>query len=173
LSSLSEGGVAQRGRVRRDGLVYGLVAVYTFVVLLCAALALELGGAQPAGFRTAFGIVAVIFAIGIARTLMIGVYIEPDGVLIRNALSTRRLPWGQIDRFELGRWRGWGSFDCGVARLADGGQVTIFALNPPAGSEAAVLPLIDALNEPLGRATGRSFAPATLSGTLEREPQAR
>jgi hypothetical protein len=151
-----------RERVRRRDLPYSMSGLYALLLAGCAEMALDVGPEKSTAMQVAFGIVGVAFGIAIIRTLPVGVYMEPDGVLIRNALSSRRLAWAQIDRFELGVWRGWGNFRCGVARLADGGQVTIFALNPSYGGDHEILPLIDDLNRRLGRATGRSFAPATV-----------
>jgi hypothetical protein len=149
-------------RVRRRDVAYSLSALYGLMLFLCVGMALDVGPDKSVGLRVGFAIAAVPFVVAIVRTLPIGVYVDSDGVLIRNVLSRRRLAWREIDRFELGTWRGWGNFRCGVVRLADGGQVTISALNPPYLGEHEVLPLIDDLNRRLGRATGRSFPPATV-----------
>jgi hypothetical protein len=156
---MADGG---RERVRRSDLPFGLAGLYALLLSGCAAMALDVGPEKSTAMQAGFGIAAVAFVIAIVITLPIGVYIESDGVLIRNALSRRHLAWEEIDRFELGRWRGWRTYRCGVALLAAGGQVTIFALNPPYRGEREILPLIDDLNGRLGRATGRSFPPATV-----------
>jgi hypothetical protein len=150
-----------RDRVRRTGLIVGMALLFAFCAALSLAIALDVGSEKPVGYRAAFAIVAAVSMLAIVRTLALGVYVDPDGVLIRNMLSTRRLAWTEIMRFEMGEWRSVGGFPCGIARLKDGGQITIYALNPPAMSDDAVLPLIDDLNERLGQATGRRFAAAT------------
>jgi hypothetical protein len=151
-----------RVRVRRIGLIVGMTLLFAFCAGLSLAIALDVGSEKPGGYRAAFAIVAGVFLLAIVRTLAVGVYVEPGGILIRNMMTTRRLAWTEIERFEMGEWRSVRGFPCGVARLKAGGQVTIYALNPPAMSEEAVLPLIDDLNERLGQATGRTFAAATL-----------
>jgi hypothetical protein len=161
VSATDGGNGSRRRRVRRGDLVPTLVALFAVVGAFCAAMALGLNSTIPGGMRIGFGLAAVPFAVLIVRYLPIGVYIEPDGVLIRNVWSSRRLAWHEIDRFELGSWAIVGNYR-GAARLTDGELVTIAALNPPRHGREVALPLIDELNGHLGAATGRTLAPATL-----------
>jgi hypothetical protein len=146
-------------RIRRGDLVPWMVGLYALVIVGCGVLAV-VSPDFPIGVRIGFAVLAVPFVILIIRTLPMGVYLEPDGVVIRNVLATRRLKWDEIDRFAYGRYRGYGDYRCGVVLLARGGQVTIGALNPPAVGDMMILPLIDELNAHLAQATGRSFKPA-------------
>jgi hypothetical protein len=150
---MADGG---RERVRRPDLVPLQVLLFGGVGLACLGLAVWPGGAASAGVRIAFGLAAIAFAILVARLLPMGVYVDDDGVEVRNFLSSRRIPWAQIDRFAMGLHKGFGSFPCGVAHLGDGEVLVIGALNPSLGGEAQILPLIDDLNGRLGRATGRT-----------------
>jgi hypothetical protein len=85
----------------------------------------------PAGQRVVYGVIAAVFAVLMVRTLRIGVATGPDGVVVRGILRSWRLPWEEVERFEMGRWRGWGNYACGVVRRRDGSQITVLALNPP------------------------------------------
>jgi hypothetical protein len=100
----------------------------------------------------------VAFLVLAVRTMRVGVLTGPDGVTVRGVLSTRRLRRDEIERFEWGRWRGWGNYPCGVVRRADGSQLTVFALNPPfefaAGESRAVPDALEALNTQLAEARG-------------------
>jgi hypothetical protein len=107
------------------------------------------------GDAVALALLAAPWLVLAWRTLRLGVIVRPEGIVVRNVLHTRRVPWADIERFALGTWRGPGGFACGVARLRDGGRVTLTALNPPLGDLGAVPRLLDGLNDELERATGR------------------
>jgi hypothetical protein len=102
------------------------------------------------------GAIALVLSVLAVRTWRIGVFTGARGVTVRGVLRTWNLPWADIAGFELGEWRGWGGFDCGVVRRADGSQVTVLALNPPLdlgkGSSARVVRVLDELNGELERA---------------------
>src|SRR3954447_1406872 len=82
------------------------------------------------------------------RTFRIGIYPSREGVVVRNTIRSRRLAWGEISRFDGGKW--WGC-PIGGAYLQSGGFVRAFALNPPfelkQGTEHAVPRVMAALNE--------------------------
>jgi hypothetical protein len=117
----------------------------------------------PAGQRAIYAALAVAFLVLAVRTMRVGVLTRRDGVTVRGVLSTRRLHWDEIERFEWGRWRGWGDYPCGVVRRADGSQLTVFALNPPfefaAGESRAVPEALEALNAQLAAERGWSAPP--------------
>jgi Bacterial PH domain len=147
----------RRRVVRRGEHIYVLALLYAICLTGCGALALGVGAGQELaiGVRVAFAIAGLAFVLLVVRTLRIGAYPGPDGVLIRNVTRSRRLSWSQIERFEIGEWRGLGSYRCGVARLVAGGQVVIFALNPPFEGVESILPLLDELNAQLAQALAR------------------
>jgi Bacterial PH domain len=97
------------------------------------------------------------------RTFRIGVYTSSDGVLVRNVLRSRRVPWGEIERFDWGTWSG---FPIGGVYLRDGRFVRAFALNPPFdtehGADKTVRRALAALNDELAR--------ARTAGSSSREP---
>jgi hypothetical protein len=147
-------------RIRRRDLAPALAALCGFVALLCLFLA-AVGDAASTPLRVAVGLVAIPFIVLVVRLLPTGVYVDDDGVLIRNIPSSRRLAWSQIERFAIGPRPGFGNFPCGEAVLTDGEHVTIGSLNPSlAGGPAEIVPLIDDLNAHLARATGRTSPPA-------------
>jgi hypothetical protein len=173
MSDLSAG----RRVVRRSVIAYLMPLLPAVVVIPLAFVAIAPDTAT--GARIALGAAVAIYAIWSVRHVMIGVWLEPDGVLIRNVMSSRRLRWSEIERFEMGWWRrlrgGLSSYECGIARLMDGGQVTIYALNPPWGDHGPVPKLLAELNARLALATGREdpggparATPAAASASAER-----
>jgi hypothetical protein len=100
-----------------------------------------------------YGAIAALFAVLVVRTLRIGVATGPDGVVVRGVLRSWKLPWTEVERFEMGRWRGWGNYPCGVVRRRDGSTITVLALNPPfelqAGQDQRVPELLAELNAEL------------------------
>jgi Bacterial PH domain len=149
-----------RVRIRRGDLVPMLAGLCGFLALLCIGLA-AVGTAVATPLRAAIGLAALPFVVLVVRLLPTGVYVDDDGVLIRNIPSSRRLAWSQIERFAIGKRRGFGDFPCGEVVLTNGEHVTIGALNPSAaGGPAEIVPLIDDLNARLARATGRTSTPA-------------
>ena len=142
---------------------YGVALVYAGPIFLCVSWALGVGPGHPSPTeRLVYLALALPFAVLAYRQLRIGVYPRADGVLIRHILRNQRLPWSEIDRFEWGIWRGWGSFPCGIVRLRNGSQVTISALNPPLeierGQDPVVPRLLEGLNEEVSRARAAGLA---------------
>jgi hypothetical protein len=133
-----------------------------------------------------FGLFAVtatpILWIGVApclwlayRTLRIGVFTSPQGVLVRNVMRSRRLAWPEIDRFD---WGDWGGFPTGGAFLEDNSFVWAFALNPPfetvRGQNSAVPNALEGLNRELERARGAAVTSTAGSSTVHpTEPAGR
>lgn len=140
---------------------YGIGPLWLLPAAFFGYFALD--GSTPAGQRAIYAALAVVFLVLAVRTMRVGVLTGPDGVTVRGVLSTRRLRWDEIERFELGRWRGWGDYPCGVVRRADGSQLTVFALNPPfelaAGESREVPDALEALNAQLAVARGWSAPP--------------
>lgn len=136
--------------------------LYLVPVAFFGAFALNLGpdGASiPTGQRLVYAALCLLWIVLAFRTLRIGVLPSRDGLVIRNVIRTRRVPWADIERFELGQW---GGFPCGAARLVDGRSVTSFALNPPfelqAGQHPVVPRLLDELNQDLAAARAAGLA---------------
>ena len=106
-------------RVRRRQTVrLGIAVLWLPPVVYFGFFALDLGSGEPipAGQRIVYGAIAAVFAALAVRTLRIGVVTDPDGVLVRGILRSWRLRWDEIERFEWGRWRGWGDYPSGVVR---------------------------------------------------------
>lgn len=83
----------------------------------------------------------------------IGVFVSADGVVVRNVLNSRRIPWGEIERFD---WAMGKYVPIGGIYLRDGSFVRAFALNPPYDparrKNPVVQELLDRLNGELDRA---------------------
>ena len=146
---------------RRETVRLGIAGLWLVPAVFFGYFALDLGsGAEPipTGQRIVYGALAAVFLTLAVRTLRIGVVTGPDGVLVRGILRSWRLGWDEIERFEWGRWRGWGDYPCGVVRRRDGSAVTVFALNPPfeltKGQDRRIPDLLGELNEELGQARG-------------------
>ncbi len=100
--------------------------------------------------------VNLLFVIGVVallwiayRLFRIGVFADDDGVTVRDVLRTRkRVPWDEIDRFDLVRKRG---YDAGGMYLKDGSLFTPIALQGPWGEGTAVPRALSGLNEELAR----------------------
>ena len=147
---------------RRHGHRIGLALIYLVPVVYFGIFALDNGpGADPVptSQRLLYAALCLPWLALAARTLRVGVLLTADGVVVRNVMRTRRLPWAEIERFELGEW---GGFPCGAVRLRNGDSVTAFALNPPfeltPGEHPVVPRLLKELNEDLGRARAAGLA---------------
>ncbi len=140
--------------------------IYLAPIVFFGIFALDLGPDAepiPTNHRLVYAALCLPWIVLALRTLRIGVLPGRDGLVIRNVMRTRRVPWADVERFELGDW---GGFPCGVARLADGGKVVISALNPPfefqKGQHPVVPRLLAELNEDLAAARGTGvIAPVT------------
>jgi hypothetical protein len=119
----------ERRVFRRWSVALGIGAIWLLPTAFLAIFALD--ATVPGTQRVVYGVLAGAFGLLALRTARVAVVTDARGVTVRNALWTTRLPWSEVARFEQGRWRGWGSFPCGVVRRTDGRQVTAFALNPP------------------------------------------
>jgi hypothetical protein len=136
---------------RRETVRFGIAFVWALPLLFFGYFAVAPD--TPAGQRAVYGAIAAVFAVLVVRTLRIGVATGPDGVVVRGVLRSWKLPWAQVERFEMGRWRGWGNYPCGVVRRRDGSTITVLALNPPfelqAGQDRRVPELLAELNAEL------------------------
>jgi hypothetical protein len=139
---------------RRWSVCLGIGAIWLLPTVLFASFVFDAGVSRAE--QVVYGVIAALFGLLVVRTLRVAVVTQPRGVIVRNVLWTHRLRWSDVARFEMGRWRGWGGFPCGIVRRTDGRQVTAFALNPPfeidAGQDRRVPDLLAQLNEELGRA---------------------
>lgn len=150
---------------RRPLVRFGIGLIWLVPVAVLAPFALDLGpgGSVPTGQRIAYAAICVPFVVLAVRTFRIGVFTRPEGVVVRGVLRSWKLRWEDVKAFEWGEWRGWGGFDCGVVRRADGSQLTVFALNPPfeleSGQARGVPQMLAELNEQLAQARGWSQPP--------------
>jgi hypothetical protein len=137
----------------------GLAGVMLLPIVFFGYFALDLGGEGiPTGQRAVYAVLAALPLVFAARALRIGVLTGPEGVTVRGILRSTNVRWDEIERFEWGRWRGFGKYPVGVVRRRDGSAVTVLALNPPfefiKGTDRRVPRLLEELNEMLGRARG-------------------
>ncbi|PZS17250.1 MAG: hypothetical protein DLM57_08840 [Pseudonocardiales bacterium] len=123
------------------------VALLWTICLVCSALvAVDPTHEAWIGMQIVGAVFGVGSAILLTRSVRIGLCVDADGALIRNMLRTRHVAWSQIDRFELRPARGPGVHASGIARLTDGGLVTIQALSPAIVGVEAVLTVLAELN---------------------------
>jgi hypothetical protein len=106
-------------------------AVYAFFCLCFIALGVWAIESASAGV-VPFGVLRVAVAWGIAaflglRMARLGVFIEANGIRVRNPLRTRRLPWTDIRGFTLSR-SVLGEF--GVVELHRGEAVRLWGIQP-------------------------------------------
>lgn len=158
---MSTTAAAAQRTLRRHSVALGLAAIWLLPAVFFGYFALDLGSSGepiPAGQRAVYGALAALALLAAVRTLRIGVATGPDGVVVRGVLRSRRLRWDEIERFEWGRWRGFGDYPVGAVRRRDGSVVNILALNPPfelvKGEDRRVPRLLEELNEALGEARG-------------------
>ena len=131
--------------------------------LLLAALATTLAGAlfiplwsglSAVGIASAMGLALALLWFFVARVLLSGVHVGPEGVRNVNAFRTRRMTWVEIQGFGFGQLRpffprvGW-------VELAGGSRVMIWAIQGSVlwRENGRSQRLIDALNAEL-RARG-------------------
>jgi hypothetical protein len=136
---------------RRETVRFGIAFVWALPVLFFGYFALAPD--TPTGQRAAYGVIAALFAVLMFRTVRIGVATGPGGVVVRGITRSWRLPWEEVERFEMGTWRGPGNYPCGIVRRRDGSQITVLALNPPfelqPGQDQRVPELLAELNAEL------------------------
>jgi hypothetical protein len=148
-----------RRTMRRHTVALGLAGLMLVPAVFFGYFALDLGGeAIPAGQRAVYAVLAAVPLAFAARAVRIRVLTGPEGVTVRGILRSWRLRWDEIERFEWGRWRGFGDYPVGVVRRRDGSAITVLALNPPfefvRGQDRRVPRLLEELNEMLGEARG-------------------
>lgn len=91
------------GVVRSEGwlLATGGLRLAAAIVLAVVALVPGLGG--PTATRVLLGAAAVAVAVVALRTFLGGVFVEADGVLVRNPFRSRHVRWDEIDG--VAQWR--------------------------------------------------------------------
>ena len=99
---------------RRETVRFGIAFVWLLPLLFFGyfAVAPDTPGSQ----RVVYGVLAAVFAVLLIRTLRIGVATGGDGVVVRGVLRSWKVGWDDFEGFEMGRWRAWGSYPCGVVR---------------------------------------------------------
>jgi hypothetical protein len=138
-----------------DKRVFRVVILFACSVLILDAL---LPGHSWQG--RLFDVVTVALYLGMGwRLLRMGVQVEHEGIIIRNALRTQRLLWNEIDRFELGRLGRFKKATWAAARLRDGRAVRI---DSSPFDVLAATRLRDVIH-------GRNLAAETLVDQLNRE----
>ena len=92
-------------------------------------------------------VVVVVQLVLAHRSSRLGVVPRDEDVVVRGTLRTWRVPWSDVDRFEVGGWRLPWKPPCGVLLRRGGSQITILALNPTEITEHAELDrILDELN---------------------------
>jgi hypothetical protein len=126
---------------RTERRVVGRWSVRALSLLYLLWTPLGVAGVFAPGATVAFqivcGAVAVVSLAFAVRTARVAVVSEPDRVVVRNTLSTAVVPRAEIDRIEVGTWRGikGGSFPVGVVYRTDGTRITCLALNEPGATK--------------------------------------
>jgi hypothetical protein len=60
-----------------------------------------------------FGVLAAVFAAGMVRSLLLGVWLRPSGMVVRALTRTTTIPWGEIEAIKTS------PMTSGAAGLAD------------------------------------------------------
>jgi len=83
--------------VRSPGwlLLTGGLRLFGGMIIMAAAVAPGLGGGTPG--RVALGLASAAVVVLAVRTFLEGVYVEADGVLVRNVFRSWRLRWDEIE----------------------------------------------------------------------------
>jgi hypothetical protein len=120
-------------------IVLGTVAA---LMPLPAVLSPGVSTAARLGFYLPFAVVCAWVVLHVSRC---GVKDEADHLVVRNPLRTVRVPWSQVQDFELGRF---GVVPKVGVRLRDGSAVGIFGLPIAAGggdADASTIRLLQVL----------------------------
>jgi Bacterial PH domain len=139
--------------------LYGVFAVCLAVLGIAWAIESEAAG-QLLGLLRLGGAWALAAFLGL-RMARLGVFIEHDGIRVRNPVHTLTIPWRAVRGFTLGRSM---IGDFGIAELHDGRHVRLWAIQPatrvsPKRDRRAEL-AIGTLNVELQEARARGSLPA-------------
>src|SRR5262249_51249156 len=100
-------------------------------VAACSLSAAVHGFTDLAEGYGALGVILLVTsAIGLSlalRFLTVGVIARRDAIVIRNALLTTRVPWGEIDHFEIGKKDPY-NWPVGIAVRRNGRRVGMLAI---------------------------------------------
>jgi hypothetical protein len=121
-----------------------------------------LGGAGPI-----LGVFAVLTLAGSIRIVMMRVSADAGGIYVRNIFGSRRIAWGEIDRFELRRFKLLPVV--GTIVLRDGSTYHASAIAPKPAVRRQVdhaKGAIDALNASLAEATSQPQARTSRSAVI-------
>ena len=174
----SEGGAGACYRfdaTRLFGAMWLLQGVF-WTALGIGVIARRLGlGGEVSAALLALGILLLVAGVGLIAVAVgswrAGVYLDPDGLRIRNPLREHHLRWSEIERIDVGL------HDIGVARRSAGGSLVLadgrtLQLRPldPGGwvrlqreHAAAVGPAVEALNRRWSAGRGAQADPARQS----------
>jgi hypothetical protein len=112
--------------MRAESIFFAGAAVCLACLGIVAAIASEAGGDLHVGI----GRLAVAWSLAAflgLRMARLGVFVEADGVRVRNPLRTRTVPWKAVRGFTLTRSR---LGDFGIAELHDGRRIRLWAIQP-------------------------------------------
>jgi hypothetical protein len=144
-------------RFRRSATIYQsrlqrVGGAVTGVVGGLLGISMLLEAERPGGrvFAVLFLATYVPVCIRFARARLVA---QRDGVFIANVFSNRSFSWGEIERFEIGRWMLF-PFVC-LVRMRDGGVEHAFGIqertnHPDESAET----MVEELNEELARRSG-------------------
>jgi Bacterial PH domain len=116
-------------RVYRNRAMAGVAGLFSLIAL-GVLLSDALSRSNPLWFKLVGLGLVVVFAIYIARAMLVDVRVTPEQIRIRNILTTRTIPWAEIAAVEALRANG-STFSpaCSVVfRLSDGRQLRAQAL---------------------------------------------
>jgi hypothetical protein len=109
-----------------ESTLYAVFAVGFVLLGIGWAIESEAAGQLRLGLLTLAGAWALAAFLGL-RMARLGVFIQAEGIRIRNPLSTLTIPWRAVRGFTLGRSM---IGDFGVAELHDGRNIRLWAIQP-------------------------------------------
>jgi len=118
---MSERGVWLRSREQSAIIAVGLVVFGVVGLVLVAS-----SGSRSGQILGGLGI-AIYLAVG-ARVALMGAFVGPDGLRIRNPLRTHSIRWSDCQGFRVGRY---GLPRVAIADLNDGRSIPIFGIGGP------------------------------------------
>jgi hypothetical protein len=113
-------------RMRPESAVYAVFSLCFVALGVFGALELSTSDFLPFGLLRLAGAWAIAAFLGL-RMARLGVYVEENGIRVRNPFRTRRVPWNRVRGFVLRRSL-LGEF--GVAELHDGSRLRLWGIQP-------------------------------------------
>jgi hypothetical protein len=87
------------------GVYRSVSAVYGALPVTAASAGLVIAAIVPGRGELAGVILAPLFFVIAWRMWLLGVHVEADGVRVVGIVASKRVPWEEIDRFEVRQWQ--------------------------------------------------------------------